>query len=179
MLETINPTWRAIRWLQSDDEVPWFEFIIPLMVGTEGMALTLAKHLLNVWLWSIRVQGWDVCLPTLTALNIGQFMTREEVLEDVDDQLWFVAYSCALQQVREAVHGQRWQWPVGKMLEVGVSPLVYVFWEEIGIEFAASCIKLCWEVLPRSIFRRRERGLVAYAITFVDEIAMQVPSLNA
>ena len=42
-----------------------------------------------------------------------------------------------------------------------------------------SCIKLCWEVPSRSIFRRRERGPVAYAITFVDEIAMWVPSLDA
>ena len=54
MLETINPTWRTTRWLQlvikdiSDDEVPWYEFIIPLTVGTEGMALSLTKRLLAV-----------------------------------------------------------------------------------------------------------------------------------
>ena len=54
-LETIDPTWRTTRWLQlavqgiSDDEVPWYEFVIPLMVGTEGAALSLAKHLLVVW----------------------------------------------------------------------------------------------------------------------------------
>ena len=42
MLETVNPTWRTTRWLQlvvqgiSDDEVPWYEFVIPLMVGTEA-----------------------------------------------------------------------------------------------------------------------------------------------
>ena len=88
-----------------DDEVPWYEFIIPLMVGTEGVALSLAKHLLMVWQWSIKVEGWDVCPPTLTALNIRQFMTREEVLEGVDDFLWFAAYSCTLQRVGEAAHG--------------------------------------------------------------------------
>ena len=55
MLETIDPTWRTTHWLQlmvqgiSDDEVPWYEFVIPLMVGTEGVALSLAKHLLMVW----------------------------------------------------------------------------------------------------------------------------------
>ena len=54
-LETIDPTWRTTHWLQlavqgiSDDEVPWYEFVIPLMVGTEGVALSLAKHLLVVW----------------------------------------------------------------------------------------------------------------------------------
>ena len=53
-LEMVDPTWRTTRWLQlvvqciSDDEVPWYEFVIPLMVGTEGAALSLAKHLLAV-----------------------------------------------------------------------------------------------------------------------------------
>ena len=111
MLETVNPTWRTTHWLQlavqgiSDDEVPWYELVIPLTVRTEGVALSLAKHLLAVWKWSIKVQGWDVCPPAPMALNIGQFMTREEVLEDVDNYLWFMAYSCALQRVREAAHG--------------------------------------------------------------------------
>ena len=55
MLEMVNPTWRTTHWLQlavqgiSDDEVPWYELIIPLMVGTEGMALSLAKCLLTIW----------------------------------------------------------------------------------------------------------------------------------
>ena len=105
MLEMVDPTWRTTRWLQlvvqgiSDNELPWYELIIPLMVGTESAALSLAKHLLTIWRWSIKVQGWDICPPTLTALNTGQFMTREEVLENVDDSLWFVAYSHALQRV--------------------------------------------------------------------------------
>ena len=68
------------------------QFVIPLMVGTEGAALSLAKHLLTVWRWSIRVKGWDVCPPILTALNMGQFMTGEEVLEVANDALWFMAY---------------------------------------------------------------------------------------
>ena len=32
---------------------------------------------------------------------------------------------------------------------------------------------------PRGIFQKRERGPVAYAITFVDELAIRVPSLDA
>ena len=113
------------------------------------------------------------------ALNIGQFMTREEVLEGIDDSLWFTAYSCTLQQVSEATRRWQWEWPVGKMLEVGVSPLVHAFWEETGIELTTSCMKLCWELPPRGVFRRREKGLVAHAITFVDDVAMWVPSLDA
>ena len=106
-------------------------------------------------------------------------MTMEEVLEGVDNSLWFTVYSCALQRVGEAACGQQWQWPVGKVPEVGDSPLVRVFWEETGVELTASCTKLFWEFPPRGIFRRRERGMVAHAITFVDDVAMRVPSLNA
>ena len=111
MLETVDPTWRASRWLQlavqgiSDDEVPWYKLITPLMVGAKGAALSLAKCLLTIWRWSIKVQGWNVCPPAPTVLNIGQFMYWEEVLGKVDDSLWFGAYSHALQRVREAAHG--------------------------------------------------------------------------
>ena len=184
-LETVDPTWRTTRWLQLavqgilDDEVPWYKFVIPLMVGTEGMALSLVKRLLAVWRWNIGVQGRDVCLPTLMALNIRQFMTREEVLEDVNDALWFTAYSRTLQRVGEAACGRWWQWPVGKVPEVGVSPLVKVFWEETGIELTASCTRLCWELPPRGVFRRRERGMVSHVITFVDDMVMRGPSLDA
>ena len=115
----------------------------------------------------------------MMALNIRQFMTREEVLEGVDNFLWFAAYSHALQRVREAMCGQQWEWPVGKAPEVGVSSLVRAFWEETGIELATSCTKLCWELPPRGVFRRRERGTVAHVITFVDDVAMRIPSLNA
>ena len=32
---------------------------------------------------------------------------------------------------------------------------------------------------PRGIFRKREKGPVAYVITFIDELAIQVPSMDA
>ena len=63
MLKTINPTWRTTCWLQlvvqsiSDDEVPWYELVLPLMVRTEGAALSLAKCFLMVWRWSVKVLG--------------------------------------------------------------------------------------------------------------------------
>ena len=84
-------------------------------------------------------------------------MTREEVLEGVDDPLWFVAYSHTLQWVGEAMHRWQWEWPVGKMPEVGVSPLVKASWEETGIELATSCMKLCWE-LPQGVYSEGGRG---------------------
>ena len=47
------------------------------------------------------------------------------MLEGVDDPLWFAAYSHTLQWVGEVSHRERWEWPVGKMPEVRVSPLVH------------------------------------------------------
>ena len=113
MLETVDPTWQTTRWLQLvvqgilDEEVPWYEYVALLMMGAEGVALLLVKRPLTIWCWSARVQGLDVCPPTPTVLNIGQFMMWEEVQGDVDNSLWFEAYSYALQRVREAMCGQR------------------------------------------------------------------------
>ena len=62
-LETVDPTWQTTCWLQlavqgiSDDEVPWYEYVMPLMSGAKGMALSLAKCLLAIWWWSIRCRG--------------------------------------------------------------------------------------------------------------------------
>ena len=185
MLETVDPTWQNTRWLQlavqgiSDEEVPWHEYVMLLIMGAEGMALSLAKHLLAIWRWNARVQGWDVCPPALTVLNIGQFMMWDEVQGDVDNLLWFEAYSHTLQRVREAVHGRQWQWSKGKAWEVKVSPLVRAFWEETGIELATSCTRLCWELPPRGVFRRRETGTISHAITFPDDMAVRVPTLDA
>ena len=76
-----------------------------------------------------------------------------------------------------AVDDGNGQW--GRHQEVGVSPLVRAFWEETGIELTGSCMKLCWELPPRGVFRRRERGTVAPAITFMDDMAMCIPRLDA
>ena len=181
MLESIDPTWRATHWLQLavqgivEDEVPWYELVIPLMLGAEGAALSLAKHLLAAWRWSIKVQGEDVCPPAPTALNIRQFMIKEEVAEGMGEPHWFVAYFCTLQWVGEAARRWKWEWPAREALEVKVSPLVHIFWEETGADLTVSCIKLCWEPAPRAIFCKRQEGPVAHIITFLDELAVQVP----
>ena len=183
MLEMVDPTWRTTRWLQLvvqgilDEEVPWYEYVAPLMTGTKGMALSLAKHPPAIWQWSARVQGWDICLPAPTVLNIGQFMMQDEVQGDVDNSLWLEVYSCTLQRVREAVRGWRWQWLIRKAREV--SPLVKAFWEATGVELTTSCTRLCWELLPRGVYRRRERGAISHAITFLDYLAVCVPTLDA
>ena len=80
-----DPHWRAQRWLQvatqgiRDEEVLWHELLAPLTSGVEGAAKSLAKHLVAVWWWNVKVRGEGMCPPTPSTLNIGQFLTDEEV----------------------------------------------------------------------------------------------------
>ena len=126
-LDDINPHWRATRWLQvavqdiAKEEVPWYELVTPLTLGAEGVALSLAKHLLVVWWWNIKVCGEDDCPPALTILNIGQFMTDKEMVGGVGEPHWFVTYSHTLQQVGKAAGGRKWEWPQREALEVRAS----------------------------------------------------------
>ena len=70
-----------------------------------GVALSLAKHLLTARWWNIKVCGKDDCPPALTVLNIGQFMTNEEMAGGMGEPYWFMAYS---------VHCSGWvRWPTG------------------------------------------------------------------
>ena len=185
MLECINPRWRATRWLQvavqgiTEEEVPRYELVTPLTSGVEGAALSLAKHLLTAWQWNIKVCGEDDCPPTLTILNIGQFMTNEETAGGMGEPHWFMAYSHALQQVGEVAHGWKWEWPMREALEGKASSLVCAFWHETGTYLTVASIKLCWEPTPRALYCQRESGPTAHIITFLDELAVHVPSLNA
>ena len=185
MLESINPHWRVTHWLQvavqciAEEEVPWYELVIPLTLGAEGMALSLAKHLLAEWRWSIKVHGENACPPAPTILNIGQFMTKEEMAGGVGEPHWFVAYSRALQWEGEVARGWKWEWPVRETLEVKVSLMMCTFWQETSSDLTVACIKLCWEPTPRALYRNRENGPTAHIITFLDELAVWVPSLDA
>ena len=103
----------------------------------------------------------------------------EEMAEGMGEPHWFVAYSRTLQWVGEAAHGWKWEWPTREAHEVKVSPLPCTFWEETGKDLTMACIKLCWEPAPRAIYRKRENGPIAHIITFLDELAVWVPSLDA
>ena len=185
MLGCIDPHWRTTHWLQvavqgiAEEELPWYELVTPLTSGVEGTALSLAKHLLTAWQWNIKVRGEDACPPALTILNIGHFMTNEEMAGGVGEPHWFVAYSYALQWVGEAACGQKWEWPMREALEVKASPLVCTFWQETSVDLTVASIKLCWKPPPRALYCQRENGPTAHVITFLDELAVWVPSLDA
>ena len=106
-------------------------------------------------------------------------MTTDEVVEGMGEPHWFVACSHTLQQVGEAASGWKWEWQAKEALEVKVSPLVRAFWEETNTDLIVACLKLCWEPTPRAIFCKREEGPVAHVVTFLDELAVWVLSLDA
>ena len=40
-------------------------------------------------------------------------------------------------------------------------------------------MRLCWELPLRGVFRRRERGTISHTITFLDDVAVHVPTIDA
>ena len=106
-------------------------------------------------------------------------MTDDEMAGGMGEPHWFVAYSHALQWVGEAVHGRKWKWPRREALEVRASPLVHAFWCEMDADLMVASIKLCWEPAPRVLYHQRENGPTTHIITYLDELAVCVPSLDA
>ena len=110
----IDASWRAKWWLEvatqgiKDKEVPWHDLLALLTSGAEGTAKALAKHLVAAWRWNIEVRGEGVCPPIPMVLNIGQFLTDQEMERGLGELHWFVAYSHALQRVEEAAHRRKW-----------------------------------------------------------------------
>ena len=171
-------------WLQvavqgiAKEEVPWYEFVTPLTSGEEGTALSLAKHFLTVWQWNIKVHGEDNCPPALTILNIGQFMTDKEMAGGMGEPHWFAAYSCTLQWVGEAACGRKWEWSWREALEVRASPLVHTFWCKMGMDLTVASLKFCWEPAPRALYCQRESDPTAHIFTYLDNVAVCIPSLD-
>ena len=63
-------------------------------------------------------------------------------------------------------------------LEVKASLLVRAFWCKTGTDLTVASIKLCWEPAPRALYHQRESSPTTHVITFLDELAVHVPSLN-
>ena len=180
-LEDIDPHWRAMRWLQvavqgiADEEVLWYELIIPLTSGVEGAALSLAKHLVVAWQWNIKVCRQDDCPPALSVLNIGQFITDEEMVGGMGEPQWFVAYSHTLQQVGEVACGRKWEWPRREALEIKASPLLHAFWHETGADLTVASVKLCWEPTPRALYRETMAPPCMSYITWMSWLSTSPP----
>ena len=147
-----------------------------LASGVEGAAKSLAKHLVAVWQWNIKVQGEGMCPPTPSALNIGQFLTDEEAEGGMGEPHWFVAYSHVLQWVGKAACGRKWE-VRREALEIKASPLLCAFWHKTDVDLMMS-IKHCWEPAPRTLHHRREKGPTAHVI-YLDKLAVHIPTREA
>ena len=183
-LEEINPHWRAQRWLQvaaqgiRDEEVPWHKLLAPLTSGAEGMAKALAKCLVAAWQWNVKVQGEGMCLPAPSVLNIGQFLTDEEVEGGMGEPHWFMAYSHMLQRVGEVTHGRKWE-VRREALEIKASPLVHAFWCKVDVNLMMASVKHCWEPAPRTLHHQRENGPTAHVISYLNELVVRIPTREA
>ena len=168
--------WEPTRWLKghvkclTNEDVPWWELVTPMMNGGTRGTKELAKQLLATWQWTFAVSAADFCLPSLSMLNIGQF------LDDVKDHTaWLLAYAQALQSVGEAAEGRRWC-PNGMHFSVQVSLLVDTFIIETGAELTEMGIVSCWSQGATTIPLQKKDGPFTNIIAFLDELARCKPS---
>ena len=91
---------------------------------------------------------------------------------------WFMAYSRVLQRVGEAAHRRKWE-ARREVLEIKASPLVRAFWCETDVDLMMVSIKCCWEPAPRTLHHQRENGPTTHIISYLDELAVRVPTREA
>ena len=102
-------------------------------------------------------------------------MTNEEMAGCMGEPHWFVPYSHTLQWVGEVACRRKWEWSRREALEVRAFPLMHAFLHEMGMDLMVASIKPA----PRTLYCQRERGPTAHIITYLDELAVHVPSLDA
>ena len=91
---------------------------------------------------------------------------------------WFMAYSRALQRVGEAACRRKWYaWQ--EALEIKASLLVHAFWHETDVDLMMESIKRCWNPTPRMLHHQRDNGPTAHVISYIDELAVCVPTSEA
>ena len=91
---------------------------------------------------------------------------------------WFMAYSHALQWVGEAAHRRKWE-ARREALEIKASLLVRAFWHKTDVDLTMVSVKHCWEPAPRTLHHQRENGSTAHVITYLNELIVCVPTLEA
>ena len=102
----------------------------------------------------------------------------EEAAGGVGEPHWFMAYSCVLQQVGEAACRRKWE-SRREALEIKTSPLVPAFWHETDVDLTMASVKLCWEPTPRALYHQRDNGPTTHIISYLKELAVCVPTLEA
>ena len=91
---------------------------------------------------------------------------------------WFMAYSCTLQWVGEAACRRKWE-AKREALEIKASPLVRAFWHETDVDLMIVSVKHCSEPAPKTLHHQRENGPTTHVISYLDELAVHIPTLGA
>ena len=106
----VHPLWRMRCWLEEckqridEEEIEWWLLIHPLMDGSDAAAYTLVQRLLVTWCWTVKTIRPLICMPTLTILNIGQFLVEDVKEHGWGIQEWLEVYTHALQRVATWSH---------------------------------------------------------------------------
>ena len=91
---------------------------------------------------------------------------------------WFMACSHVLQRVAEAACRRKWE-VRREALEIKASPLVHAFWHETDVDLMMANIKHCWQPALRTLHHQRENGPTTHLISYLDELAIHMPTLEA
>ena len=75
-------------------------------------------------------------------------------------------------------HGRKWE-SRREALEIKASPLVRAFWHETDVDLTMASVKLCWEPTPRALYHQRDNGPTTHIISYLNELAVCVPTLEA
>ena len=89
-----------------------------------------------------------------------------------------MTYSHTLQWVGEAAHERKWE-SRREALEIKASPLVHAFWHETDVDLMMVSVKCCWDPAPRTLHHQRENGPTAHVISYLNELAVCIPTLEA
>ena len=103
----------------------------------------------------------------------------EEAAGGMGEPHWFVAHSHALQWVGKVAHRRKWEWLRREALEIKASLLVHAFWCETDVDLTMASVKLCREPTPRALYHQRHNGPTTHVISYLDELSVCVPTLEA
>ena len=109
----IDPMCQTTIWLltceegQDDEEISWWLLFSLLTNGSNVAVKDLTRWLMATWRWVRKVSKTPICLPSLTVLNIGQFLDEDMEEKGWDQPQWL--WACTLQHIGEAADGRTWR----------------------------------------------------------------------
>ena len=83
-----------------------------------------------------------------------------------------------LQQVGKVAHGRKWE-VRRETLEIKASLLVCAFWCKTDVDLTMVSVKCCWEPAPRTLHHQRENGPTTHIISYLNKLAVCIPTREA